>query len=293
MNLRPFPFATIGYRPFAETGEFVTVGVLVYDPADRRMAVRLEDVRRTGRVTGLFPDLELGIYRAAMHAAKEELEAVARSLDGGYPTPVLAPFRDANANIFEVVTSPREGMIFHPVKGRRLAANLDEAIESIFLRYVHRQDLAPHVRAEDVMEQAIHGLFERLHLENAYRRNVTVGNDNYRTKFTFGHFPREAHVPDRVVRPINFDRKDCTDIYRYGDEWIGRVKRLQQFGMLPEVCVLTVRQPGAERPELLTAVDQVLEELAAHRAVCVNEGDDVALANLVRLDTTPDLALIG
>lgn len=216
---------------------------------------------------------------------------MAANLDGAQPTPIFQPFQDGNANLFEVLTAPREGMIFHPIKGRRLAADLPQALETLFLRYVHRQEVEPQTRVEKTMENAIADLFRQLNLDKAYKRDISVGNAHYHTRFTFGHILETTQMPDRVVRPINFDRKDSTEIYRHGDEWIGRVRRLEQFGLLPPVCVLSVRQPGDERPDLVKAFVQVRDELTAHKATCVAEGDEVALRHFVQLDATPDLAL--
>ena len=293
MNPRPFPFATIGFRPYPETGEFVTIGALAYDPADLRIAFTLEDARRTGRVTGLFPGLNLGIYRAALQAVREELEAVVKNVNQGELTRVFQGFQDEKMNLFTALTAPREGMIFHPVKGRRLAPDLPQALDEIFRRYVQREDLEPQTSVEKKMEKDITRLFERLNLADAYQRNVLVGDAEYHTRFTFGHVPENIPTPDRVVRPLNLDRKDSTEIYRHGDEWIGRIKRLKKFGHLPPVCVLTVRGPGTEREAMARAFNDVTEELRANQANCVPEADEEQLANFVRLDHGPMLVRLN
>ena len=55
---RTYDFATIGFRPFAETGEFVTIGVVALDVAARHFGFVLQDARKTGRVLDMFPAVE-------------------------------------------------------------------------------------------------------------------------------------------------------------------------------------------------------------------------------------------
>src|SRR5688572_8592788 len=180
--LTAFPFATIGFRPFRETGEFVTMGVVAYDPVGRQLAFQLEDARKTARVNGLFPGLDLDLYRTATRAAREELEAVQETLGNGAP-PFLQ-FQDPKANVFTALIAPREGIVFYPMNGRRMAETLDHAVRELFNRYVCRVNLVPQERVEEVMERNIRKLFDRLHLKQAYRPDVVVGNEQYHARFT-------------------------------------------------------------------------------------------------------------
>lgn len=52
---RTYDFATIGFRLFPETQEFVTMGLVALDTAARQFDFVLQDVRRTARVRAMFP----------------------------------------------------------------------------------------------------------------------------------------------------------------------------------------------------------------------------------------------
>jgi hypothetical protein len=50
-----YDFATIGLRPFPETQEFVTMGVVALHTAARQFDFVLQDARETGSVLAMFP----------------------------------------------------------------------------------------------------------------------------------------------------------------------------------------------------------------------------------------------
>lgn len=62
---RTYDFATIGFRPFPETQEFVTMGVVALDTAARQFDFVLQDARKTGRVLAMFPKAGKALYREA------------------------------------------------------------------------------------------------------------------------------------------------------------------------------------------------------------------------------------
>jgi hypothetical protein len=59
---RTYDFATIGFRPFPETQEFVTMGVVALDVAARHFDFVLQKALRTGRVLGMFPAIEKTLF---------------------------------------------------------------------------------------------------------------------------------------------------------------------------------------------------------------------------------------
>ena len=69
---RTHDFATIGFRPFAETEEFVTIGVVALDVAARHFDFVLQKAQTICRVLGMFPAIEKTLYREARNKLEAE-----------------------------------------------------------------------------------------------------------------------------------------------------------------------------------------------------------------------------
>src|SRR5437016_3605991 len=66
-------YATVRFLPYPEAGEFVNIGVVVHSPIEGFFDYLLE-TKRTRRVGGFFPELEIGNYRDAVKNCEDELK---------------------------------------------------------------------------------------------------------------------------------------------------------------------------------------------------------------------------
>ena len=73
MNAFVCNYAPLHFMPYRETGEFVNMGVVVFCPEIDWVDFRLE-MRRTKRVHGFFPELDLRILRASVQALDANLK---------------------------------------------------------------------------------------------------------------------------------------------------------------------------------------------------------------------------
>ncbi len=71
-------YALLRFRPFAETGEFANVGVVLLAPEARFFGFRL--LKRYGRITQFFKELDKKVYLNGRELFKEELERFAAQL---------------------------------------------------------------------------------------------------------------------------------------------------------------------------------------------------------------------
>lgn len=142
-----YDFATIGFRPFAETEEFVTIGVVALDVASRHFDFVLQKAQRTGRVLGMFPAIQKTLYREARNKLEAELEGIRQAVNGlgvGVEVPKFPPFREKENGLFAAITSPREGVFCFPVKGRRMAADMKAVLEALKARFIDQEGLTAH-----------------------------------------------------------------------------------------------------------------------------------------------------
>ena len=103
-------YALLRFRPFVETGEFANVGIVLMAPEARFFGFRL--LKRYGRITQFFHELDRKVYLDGRDLFKEELERFAGdlrhlALDGRKTQPDLALAR----NLFNELVRPREAML--------------------------------------------------------------------------------------------------------------------------------------------------------------------------------------
>ena len=155
---RTYDFATIGFRPFTETGEFVTIGVVAVDVAAREFGFLLQKPAKTGRVLGMFPTIEKTLYREARNKLGAELGSIRQAVNGlgvGVDVPVFPPFRDKENGLFAAITSPREGLFCFPVKGRRMAADMKAVLEALKTRFIDQDGLTVQQAVEQEMAREL------------------------------------------------------------------------------------------------------------------------------------------
>ncbi len=136
---RAYDFATIGFRPYTETEEFVTIGAVAVATRSEEFGYILLPSRNTRRINAMFPGAKF-IYSAARKHLESELAAIRRALNGKErrgDMPHFPGFRDKEG-IFSTITSSREGVICFPVRGRRLATDLDEVLATLRKRFIER-----------------------------------------------------------------------------------------------------------------------------------------------------------
>lgn len=289
---RTYDFATIGFRPHTETEEFVTVGVVALDVQARHFGFTLLDARRTGRVHPMFPTAK-ALYKEARKLVEAELTAIQKAVNGdgaGADVPVFPAMRDDKGGLFAAITSPREGVICYPVKGRRMAENMDEVLESLRLRFIDRHLLPPAQAAEQEMTRHLAKVLRQARLIPAYKRNVTLGTEEFTVPFAFAHMTGD-HRADRALRPLNFDLATPTEIYNHGDEWITRLRRLERQGYRPDRILFALRAPGEGEALRLKAFQEIRGELTGQGYEAPAEDEVGRIVDFARIDEPADLKL--
>jgi len=290
---RTFDFATIGFRPFAETEEFVTMGVVALDAAARHFDFVLQDGRKTGRVLGMFANVEKSLYREARNRLEEELTGIRQALNGlgvGVEVPIFPNFREKENGLFSAITSPREGVFCFPVKGRRMAADMETLLVALKKRFIDQDGLIPQQAAEQEMAKNLCKVLRDANILPAYKRDVKIGPEEFQVTFALAHLQGENRA-DRAIRPLNFDLATSTDIYKHGDQWISQMKRLKRLGYRPERCLIAAREPKDEADHRGEAYRQIREELVGSDFVWVDESDTAKVVEFARLPENPILKL--
>ena len=290
---RTYDFATIGFRPFPETQEFVTMGVVALDTAARQFDYVLQDARKTSRVLAMFPKAGKTLYREARGKLETELTSIRNAVNGQGPggnVPLFPAFRDKEDGLFAAITSPREGVFCFPVKGRRIAADMPAVLEALKLRFIDQDGLTAQQAVEQEMAKALRRLLRDAKILPAYKRDVKIGPDEFQVTFAFAHL-LDTHRADRALRPLNFDLTTSTDIYKHGDQWISQMRRLKRLGYRPDRCLITARAPKDETDHRGEAFRQIRDELIGDDFVWADELETDKVIEFARLPEMPVLKL--
>lgn len=252
-------YAPLRFLPYREVGEFVTVGVVMHCPNIGFFGHRLISTKRTGRVASFFPELDLRIYKAAMQGISRELKRVG-SLERFTATAELPlAMMQRQVGLFQNLIRRREGLLHFGDPGSLVAESADEALRSLYDRFVERQFAHRPEYQETVMRKQLSNFLDKWKLAPYYDTNVQVGDDDFHIKLPFVH--QKDGRAEKVIKPLNLDRTEATEVYHHGGVWVKNVERLQQRHQMPPSAVFTLRFPQQARP--LDAANTIRQELCA------------------------------
>lgn len=282
---RAYDFATIGFRPYTETEEFVTIGVVALDTAARHFGFVLQEARKTGRIQGMFPAVERALYQEARRKLKAELEGIEIAVNGqggGANVPIFHAFRENDKGLFASITSPREGIFCYPVRGRRMAASMEEVLQALKQRFIDQTPLTAQQAGEQEMTKELKKVLRAAKILPAYKQNVRIGPEEFQVTFAFAHLT-EGGRADRALRPLNFDLTTSTDIFNHGDEWIQKMRRLKRLNYRPERCLITARKPKEDVGWRIQAFEQIRDELVNDGFELVGEAEADKVIDFARM----------
>jgi hypothetical protein len=130
-------YAFLRFRPFAETGEFANVGVVLMAAEAGFFDFRL--LKRYGRITQFFYPFDREVYLNGRELFKEELQRFASelrsdALDGSRRAPnlLLASKR------FAELVRPRDAMLHFDQQRLILAADPEAKLDALYNHYCER-----------------------------------------------------------------------------------------------------------------------------------------------------------
>jgi len=267
MNQVACSYAALRFLPYRETGEFANVGVVVWAPASKFFGHRC-NLQLGRRIRGFFPDLDLEFYRKAVLGSQGLLAALHDQFAGKMAAP-----QDTQVQRFHELVRTREGLMTFGPAGALLAESPEQALDELYQRLVLRQFTKKPEYQEVVMQRRLGACLRTWKLMQFYRKDVTVGDDNFRITAPFAHLVDLN--PTKIIRPLDFDKKDSTGIYKHGDVWIAALRRLHEFNTKPKQVVIPVRLPA--EGERLDAARKVMRDLTSAGAETMSIEDEDAV----------------
>lgn len=234
-------YALLRFRPFVETGEFANVGIALLAPEARYFGFRV--LKRYGRITQFFHQLDRRVYLEGRQLFKEELDRFSHelrrlALDGRKTRPDIALAR----NLFGELVRPRETMLQFADQRVVLADDPKVKLAQLFDHYVERNFVTKEYQ-ERLLESNVRKLLFRAHVGAKYQREK-IGADDFTVNFPFVHMVEGK--AERVIKPLYLGQNDSTKILTHGGQWVDKIRRLRKRNALPPNVLFPVTSPSVD-----------------------------------------------
>lgn len=261
-------YALLRFRPFVETGEFANVGIALIAPEARFFGFRI--LKRYGRITQFFHQLDRQIYLDGRQLFKEEMDRFALelrrlALDGRKTQPDIVLAR----NLFAEVVRPREAMLQFADQRVVLAEDPKAKLLQLFDHYVER-NFATKEYQERLLENNVRKLLFNAQVGARYQREK-VGTENFAVNFPFVDMVEGK--AERVIKPLYLAQGDSTKILTHGGQWVDKVRRLRKRNALPPKVLFPVTQPAANTKPY-HAFQEIRQDLLAENVQVVAADDE-------------------
>jgi hypothetical protein len=279
-------YAPIRFLPYREVGEFINIGVVVHCPQTDFFGHKIVSPRRTRRITGFFPELDVKIFKSALEGIKRELrriEAEHQPFDTKQEVS-LEIAREQMAR-FSGLVRKREGLLHFGDAGTLMAQSGREALDVLFARYVERHFAQPAEYHEIEMRRKLDEFLTQWNFGRWYEKNKRIGDDEFHIIMPFVH--RAHQRVEKVIRPLDLNKRDTTEIYQHGGTWVNNMERLRGRGLLPPHTVFTVEVP--DDGKRLKAANTICDELRAVGVEPINFNDVHRIRTAVKVEPAFDL----
>lgn len=234
-------YALLRFRPFVETGEFANVGVVMMAPEARFFGFRL--LKRYGRITQFFHQLDRKVYLEGRELFKEELdrftgEVRRLALDGRKTQPDIPLAR----NLFNELVRPREAMLQFAEQRVVLADNPKEKLVQLFDHYIERNFVTKEYQ-ERLLENTVRRLLFRGQIGAQYRPEK-IGTPDFTVNFPF--VLMADGKAQRIIKPLYLAQGDTTKILNHGGQWVDKLRRLRKRNALPKDVLFPVTAPQTD-----------------------------------------------
>lgn len=238
-------YAIARFLPFAETGEFANVGIVLFAPQARYFGFKVI-INRHARVTNFFEQLDGKIFKQSMRAFREELTRAAELF-----RPLATDRRhkiidvDGAFRLWEELIKPRETILrFSEARIVLSPQAPKDQVAALFHYYIERNFVTREYQ-EQVLERSVRHWLKGANLLDAFVEQ-RLGNEEYSAHFPF--VAMSGHTATAAIKPLNLDQQDASRIIDHGGQWAVRVHALRKRGFLPDRVLFPVKGPEDDSP---------------------------------------------
>ena len=245
-------YAIVRFTPYAETGEFANVGVVLACPEVNYLQYQLAPLNRTKRITDFFQGLESRIYREAMKYVTAEITRVEKAVNR---EEIPAHYA------FDSITRPREALVTFSNTRVILSESPEVTLKQLYDRFIER-DFATKEYHEQILTKGVGKILSTARLK-PYFHDRAVGDDTFNVKFPF--VSTNPDVPQVVIKPLFLGHDEPNKIFEHGGGWVQRLARLKKHGLMPIHTLFAIDEPdaatGTATAKRIRAAREIINEL--------------------------------
>lgn len=250
-------YAIVRFMPFVETGEFGNVGVVLFAPSARFFGFKVLG-QRVSRITNFFEQMDAKVFRASMHATREELQRVSDMLKGlGTDRRLKTLDREASTHLWLEILKPRESMVRFSDSRLVMAADPQAKLGELFAYYVERNFVTKEYQ-EKALERGVRGFLKSAQLDVRFHE-MRVGNDEYNALFPF--VALDGDEPIKAIKPLRLDHTQPAQIIDHGGQWRVRIEALKNRALLPNRVMFAINGDNSGESATARARREVVASL--------------------------------
>ena len=115
----------IRFQPYAETEEFVSIGIVLYIPASRQLFFKVLNTRQNERITHFFKKLDNNLFKYTVQIIQAELKRIQELLNHN------------SSDLYAELVRPREDIIRYSNNRAIFSTNHENTVNELFEYYVH------------------------------------------------------------------------------------------------------------------------------------------------------------
>lgn len=273
MNRLACQYAIIRFLPYAETGEFANVGVLLACPAAGYVDARLMPTKNTRRIAAFFDRLDKRIYRDALNYLDDELERIReliRERAGAGPAFVQQTFAG--------LARPREALLRFSGTRVVMADEPKATLEKLFAHFVER-DFANKQYHDGILERGVREVLRLAKLREYFNAGI-IGTDELHIQVPFVHLRNGQ--PTLAIKPLDLAKDEPNQVYEHGGHWVDRIRRLRKHDLLPGEMLFAVQETATDDARIRRAADEIIAELREEKITVALATDVRAITDFAR-----------
>ncbi|MBC3809679.1 DUF3037 domain-containing protein [Undibacterium seohonense] len=263
-------YAIVRFLPYAETGEFANVGIVLTCPQTGYFDFKL--LTRVRRISAFFEELDISIFRGVKASFSAELDRVKTMLTAAHTNdkePATPTNKALFNHLFAEIVRPREAMIRFDDPRVILTDNPSDKLNELFEHYVARS-FATKQYQEQLIERHVSQALKQADLMKLYAPAV-LGNSAYHVRFPLVKTLNEK--AQKVIKPLHLAQDDPTSLYDHGWEWVGKIRKLKRGHFLPNAVLFTVNRPNIESTECYAAFAEIMDEMKNQNVKVISYDD--------------------
>ncbi|MCA9444704.1 MAG: DUF3037 domain-containing protein [Candidatus Omnitrophica bacterium] len=211
MEKSQYEFACIRYIPNIVTGEFLNVGVVLFCPSSNLLIGQF--VKKTSRVSRLFPGFNSGLYREMIKYLDETIKAES----GNIRDQILIPVESGLTSIMNRILIPDDSSYQLGPIGIGLTSSPQRELPRLFDRMVGSR--SAEKTSGSKTEEKVWETFQKVIIESKQSDSFVRYIPKTPLVKPFDHTIKNGRI--HVFEPVNFRMKSESKITEKAFNWVG------------------------------------------------------------------------